>query len=115
MMKTKTLKECLEAIFPSGLQYLDAAELCLGFYCFDSKAFNIETEEILDKDHIADCFAQLAQEGKVLNFHPALSVRFGAQYHDSRDKGHWIEVIASIGKLGNKVLPKTIASLIQPN
>jgi len=85
----------------------------MGFYCFDSKAFNIETAEVLDKEHIAECFAQIAQEERVLNYHPALGVRFGAHYHDIRDKGHWIEVMASISKLGNRVLPKAVASLVQ--
>ncbi|MET1079033.1 MAG: hypothetical protein ABWY06_13550 [Pseudomonas sp.] len=52
------------------------------------------------KDGLADTFAQLTSEG-FLTDKPLLASLYGANCHHVNEKGHWVEVIASIFKKEN--------------
>lgn len=88
----------LEA-FPNGLSYNEAAQLCLRLYCTtDALPEYLHTE--CSKEELAKVFSRLTASG-FLTDEPLLSTLYGANHHNIDDKGHWIEVIASIFKKGN--------------
>lgn len=99
-----TLSDFLIAKFPTGLAYDDAVELCLGLYCCAGLLPNVDLAEPLSKDVIAEAFALFSKQGGIQNYHSAQAISFGANYHNVAEKGHWVEVIASIFKLGVSVM-----------
>ena len=84
---------------PEGLRYNEAAQLCLRLYCtLDGLPEELHAE--CTKDGLADVFSKLAGEG-FLNDAPLISSIYGANFHHVCEKGHWVEVIASIFKKEN--------------
>ncbi len=97
------LEAYIEESFPQGLPYNDAAQLCLRLYCsVDGLPERLRAQ--CSKDGLADVFASLARRGFVTTA-PRMAALYGANFHDVRDKGHWIEIIASIFKKGDTVDP----------
>jgi len=96
-----TLERHIERVFPEGLSYQDAAQLCLRLYSsVDGVPARLHSE--CSKDGLAETFARLAQRGLVNT--PALEAAlYGANFHAVQEKGHWVEVIASIFKKGGTV------------
>ena len=85
--------------FPEGLRYNEAAQLCLRLYCsLDGLPEELHTK--CTKDGLADAFSKLADEG-FLSDEPLASAIYGANFHHTNEKGHWVEVIASIFKKEN--------------
>jgi hypothetical protein len=85
--------------FPEGLRYNEAAQLCLRLYC----ALDGVPEELhsqCSKDGLAEAFARLAASG-FLTDEPIFAALYGANFHRVEEKGHWIEIIASLFKKGN--------------
>jgi hypothetical protein len=85
--------------FPDGLSYNETAQLCLHLYCTAEnlpKALHSQC----NKDDLAEVFAKLANND-FINGDDLFSTLYGANYHAISDKGHWIEVIASIFKIGD--------------
>jgi len=96
-MKPSKLAIYLDDLLPHEVPYDDLAAVCLRIYCnLDGLPPEIVVEP-LDKERIADAFAWLAKKRNVENY-PLLSSRYGASFHKTTDKGHWLEVIASIFK-----------------
>lgn len=90
------LETYIAETFPEGLSYNDAAQLCLRLYCTVDD-LPAALHEQCSKDGLAEAFAHLARRG-FLSDQPLAAVLYGANFHDVRDKGHWIEVIASLFK-----------------
>ena len=95
------LESLIEKTFPSGLTYNSAAQLCLRLYC-STEDLPCEYHEECSKDGLAEVFAKLAAKEfiKTTEYEAAL---YGANYHSIKDKGHWVEVIASIFKSGGVI------------
>src|SRR3954454_9289974 len=84
--------------FTGGLSYYEAVQLCLRLYCtVDDIPSEVHAQ--CTKDGLAEVFAKLAQRG-FLTTPPLLAALYGANFHDVTEKGHWVEVIASIFKKG---------------
>lgn len=91
------LKLTISSAFPLGISYEDAAILCLRLFCtVDGDPEELHRE--CNKDDLAIVFSELYREGVIVG--PTYgSVLYGANYHSCNDKGHWIEILASIFKL----------------
>ena len=95
------LQEYISGAFPEGLSYNDAAQLCLRLYCtLDGVPAELHTQ--CNKDNLSEVFARLAGVGFIKGS-TTLSSLYGARFHSVSDKGHWVEVIASIFKKGDSV------------
>jgi hypothetical protein len=85
--------------FKDGLQYEDAVELCLAIYsCNNILPVQVE-QNGLCMNSIAETFANIAKLGLIKNYFSYKATLYGANYHAIEDKGHWIEIQASIFKL----------------
>lgn len=93
------LEAYIEGAFPQGLPYNDAAQLCLRLYC-SVDGLPSQLHAHCSKDGLAEVFASLARRG-FLSTDSSNAILYGANFHDVRDKGHWIEIIASIFKKGD--------------
>lgn len=92
----------LEGRIPDGMSYPDAVQLCLRLYCtVDGVPKDLLP---LNKEIIADAFAKLAGNGWVRPDKLWQSSIYGASLHQITDRGHWVEVIASIFKKGPELL-----------
>src|SRR6266852_1582838 len=92
----------LEQRFPKGLSYDDAAQLCLHLYCTVGDLPE-PLRENANKHTLADTFAALAKWGWVKDQSSPFQAAYGANHHAVSDRGHWVEIIASIFKKGNTV------------
>jgi len=95
------LQQLLVESFPDGLPYNEMAQLCLWLYSADC-GFPEELAKQCNKRNLPVVFAQLASSGFLLG-EADTAVLYGANFHDVIDKGHWVEVIASIFKIGKTV------------
>jgi hypothetical protein len=107
------LQDYISSAFPQGLSYNDAAQLCLRLYCtLDGVPAELHTQ--CNKDNLSEVFARLSSGGFV-NGSTTLATLYGASFHSVTDKGHWVEVIASIFKKGDTVdasVAKTLAQTL---
>jgi hypothetical protein len=95
------LETHLKQAFPDGLPYNDAAQLCLRLYCtVDVLPAALQAQ--CSKEGLAEVFAGLSRQEFMID-RPLTAARYGATFHDVWDKGHWIEVIASVFKKGDTV------------
>jgi hypothetical protein len=94
-----TLTNFLIERIPGGIRYDDAVQLCLALYTTADllKGVRIDTE--LSMDGIADTFADIARLGLIKDYASHKAVPHGAAFHSVNDKGHWVEIMASIFKL----------------
>jgi hypothetical protein len=81
---------------PDGMDYDQTAQLCLRLYC----TVDGVPEQLLPltKEKLGDAFAELAKAGWVREENSHWSSIYGATFHQMTDRGHWIEVIASLFK-----------------
>jgi len=95
------LETYISGAFPQGLSYNEAAQLCLRLY---RRVDGIpeELQKECSKDGLADVFSRLEARG-FLNTEPLTAGYYGANFHNVKEKGHWIEVIASIFKKSDTV------------
>jgi hypothetical protein len=87
--------------FPDGLTYDETAQLCLRLYC-TVEGLPDPLKEQCNKNNLGEVFAALSAAG-FINGATYYSVTYGANFHEVSEKGHWVEVIASIFKKGNTV------------
>ena len=105
------LQEYISRVFPQGLSYNNAAQLCLRLYCtLDGVPTELHTQ--CNKDNLPEVFARLATGGFIKGS-TTLASLYGASFHSVTDKGHWVEVIASIFKKGDTVDASVANSLAQ--
>lgn len=95
------LQEYISQAFPQGLPYNDAAQLCLQLYRTVDDIPR-QFHEQCTKDNLAEVFARLVDTGTITG-QPLTAAIYGANFHSPKDKGHWIEVIASIFSKGDTV------------
>ncbi len=95
------LEDYLKESFPQGLTYNEAAQLCLHLYC-STEDIPEMLHEKCNKDYLPEAFSKLTKSGFIKGDH-LLAARYGANFHNISDKDHWIEVIASIFKVGDVV------------
>src|SRR5262252_675507 len=94
----QTLASYLIHRMPTGMLYRDAAQLCIRLY--------ITVEGVpktllpLTKPKLGDAFAELAAAGWVREEGVPYAFLYGAQHHEMTDRGHWVEVVASVLKKG---------------
>jgi hypothetical protein len=87
------------------MSYRDAAQLCMHlFITVDGVPKSLLP---LTKIKLADAFAELTSAGWVkrdeLDIYAGL---FGASFHEVTDRGHWVEIIASMFKIGPRVVDR---------
>ena len=87
--------------FPDGLTYDETAQLCLRLYC-SVDGLPEQLKEQCNKSNLCVVFAELSAAGFIKGITVG-SVIYGANFHEVFEKGHWVEVIASIFKNGNTV------------
>ncbi|MEZ0231501.1 MAG: hypothetical protein ACAH12_01570 [Methylophilaceae bacterium] len=96
--------------FRNGLSYDEAAQLCLRLYCsLDGLPESLHYQ--CTKENLADAFSSLASSGFIKGGYSG-AVIYGANFHSATEKGHWVEVIASIFKKQNTVNMAVGESLI---
>lgn len=107
------LVDCLNRNFSNGINYEDAVQLSMAIYSSADILPKDVAPEDLSMESIANSFAVFASSGKILNYCVDKSILFGANYHNFFDKGHWIEIIASIFKMGTKVDSNKVNMLLK--
>jgi hypothetical protein len=95
------LLDYIEEAFVDGLTYDEAAQLCLRLYC-SVDGLPETLKEQCSKDNLAETFAALSASGFIKGS-TSSSALYGANFHEVVEKGHWVEVIASIFKNGKSV------------
>jgi hypothetical protein len=96
------LQQYISNAFPGGLRYNEAAQLCLRLYCsVDGVPAQLHTQ--CNKDNLAEVFAHLAGSGFITDDAKLFASKYGANLHAVEEKGHWVEIIASIFKMGGTV------------
>lgn len=87
--------------FPEGLSYEDAVQVCLWLHVTLEFCPSDLREEVVQKEDLASVFAELARRGGIRNYRKFESFKYGANFHQITDKGHWLEAIASVYKKGD--------------
>lgn len=82
----------------SGIQYEDAVELCLAIYSSSDILPDVVQKDDLSMDTIAEAFAASARLGLIKDYASYKAIPYGANYHLLAEKGHWIEIQASLLK-----------------
>jgi hypothetical protein len=96
------LASYLKTQVPDGMSYPDAAQLCLRLFCIIE---GVPKQFLpLSKEVLGDTFAELAKVGWIREEERGFSALYGANHHQVTDRGHWVEVIASIFKKGPDVV-----------
>ena len=85
---------------PQDIAYLDTANLCAALYCSLSCLPEHLQKEALDKQALAETFAEFVRSRNLpATYGELLWAYYGAGFHDPRDRGHWLEVMASVVKM----------------
>ncbi|WP_103070040.1 hypothetical protein [Aquimarina sediminis] len=95
----------------SDVSYNDLANLCLTLFCTISILPEKFHNVILNKENLAIIFSKIAKEKNIPSYSPTSSF-YGASFHNSHDKGHWLEVMASVLKLSNEPNTKEAKKLL---
>ena len=106
------LRDFLLENFRDGIPYEDAVQLCMSIYSFaDVLPVRVPKEE-LSIDGVAEVFSDVSRHGLIKHYLPYKAVLYGANYHSVCDKGHWIEVMASIFKLQTTINMDRVKALL---
>lgn len=106
------LQQYIANAFPGGLRYNEAAQLCLRLYCsLDGVPQQFHSQ--CNRKNLAEVFARLSDSGFITDDAKLFASAYGASFHTVAEKGHWVEVIASIFKKGNTVDASVANSLAQ--
>ena len=93
----KDLYQYLEANVPKDVKYFDLAQLCIGLHIYtDGLPSTLAVG--FDKETEAEAFACFVKNNFPKDFGKEFWTHFGAGFHSVYDKGHWLEVIASMYK-----------------
>ena len=95
----RRLSQYLLDRLPAGIAYDDLAQLCLGLHCYVD-GIPSDLQPLLNKEDQAEAFADFVGSWFDETYGGGESARYGANHHRPTDKGHWIEVIASMYKTG---------------
>ena len=96
-----SLESYISESFESGLQYNDAAQLCLRLFCsVDDVPAKYHVE--CNKDNLSTVFANLSANGLIIKDDDASQV-YKAESYSIKDNYHWLTVIDSIFNVGGTV------------
>jgi hypothetical protein len=93
------LWEFLEAKLPDDIEYFDLVQICLGLHCYVN-GIPEHIQPCLNKNDQAEAFARFVASHFDDKYGDVYWSCYGARFHRVTEKGHWIEVIASIYKKG---------------
>lgn len=93
------LLDYLQEWLKQGIPYEDATDLCKAIYCRSDILPAVVEQSDLSMEPIASAFSALCKRGLISGYSPQKAIVSGANYHEITEKGHWIEVQASILKL----------------
>ncbi|AXT52256.1 hypothetical protein D1818_15935 [Aquimarina sp. BL5] len=111
MNNLKDFYDYLNQSLSSNIQYRDLSNLCLTLFCNVSVLPETFQSLKLDKESLANIFSKIAKE-KMIPSYPSTASLYGASFHNTYDKGHWLEVMASILKMGNEPDTKEAEKLL---
>jgi hypothetical protein len=90
---------------PDDIPYDDLAQLCVGLH-MHADGVPARRHPLLNGDEQASAFAELVQQRFNDDYGRFDWARYGARMHRPTEKGHWVEVIASIYKDGDTFEPE---------
>ncbi len=101
MYSLKDFFSYLNESLPSDIDYRELSNLCITLFCTVEILPEKFQSLALNKENLATVFSKIAKEKGITTYPPIASL-YGASFRNSYDKGHWLEVQASVLKLGNK-------------
>ncbi|CAM1362462.1 conserved hypothetical protein [Tenacibaculum litopenaei] len=103
----------LNESLPDNIDYKDVSNLCLSiFFTVDFLPKKYQSLE-LNKEVLSIVFSEICKEKGIIAY-PNSAVIYGASFHNSHDKGHWLEVLASVFKLNIEPNIKEAKKLLFP-
>lgn len=91
----------LNESLPENIGYIKLSNLCLTlFFTLDILPQKFQSLE-LNKETLSIVFSKVCEKRNIANY-PYDACLYGASFHNTHDKGHWLEVLASTLKLNAK-------------
>ncbi|CAL2087069.1 hypothetical protein [Tenacibaculum sp. 190524A02b] len=91
----------LDESLPDSANYMNLSNLCLAlFFTVDFLPVEFKLLE-LNKETLSIVFSKICKKRNIATY-PYEAYLYGASFHNSHDKGHWLEILASTLKLNTK-------------
>ncbi len=91
----------LNESLPDSTNYMNLSNLCLTmFFTLDFLPVEFKSLEF-NKEVLAIVFSKVCKKRNIATY-PYDAYLYGASFHSTHDKGHWLEVLASTLKLNVK-------------
>lgn len=91
----------LNKSLPDSVNYMNLSNLCIAmFFTVDIVPRDFKSLEF-SKENISIIFSEICKKRSIPTY-PNNASFYGASFHSSHDKGHWLEVLASVLKLNTK-------------
>ncbi|WP_299125909.1 hypothetical protein [uncultured Tenacibaculum sp.] len=91
----------LNESLPDSTNYMDLSNLCITmFFTVDFLPEEFKSLE-LKKEALSIVFSKICEKRNIATY-PYDAYIYGASFHNTHDKGHWLEVLASTLKLNTK-------------
>lgn len=95
-MISKIFFSYLNKSLPKNINYMDLSNLCLTlFFTLDVLPKKYQSLE-LNREILSIVFSELCLKRKIIEY-PSK-----ASFHSTHDRGHWLEILASVLKLNTK-------------
>jgi len=107
---SELLYDFLEKKVPWDIGYMELAQFCLSLHC-TAEGLPLELSDGFDKDIQASAFARFVSNHFDDKYGIPMAAYYGANFHRATEKGHWIEVIASIYKKGDTMDEDLVAEV----
>lgn len=98
---TKEIFHYLIQATSNNVTYKELSNLCLTLFCTSNVLPERFEETIIYKEKLAIIFSKIAEEKNIISYPPIASF-YGASFHDTHSIGHWLEIMASVLKLGRE-------------
>ncbi|WP_291285153.1 hypothetical protein [Flavobacterium sp.] len=108
---TKELFNYLNQSIANNATYRELSNLCLTLFCTCSILPERFETTIINKEKLAKIFSKIAKEKNIVSYPPTASF-YGASFHNTHNKGHWLEVMASVLKLAREPNIKEAKNLL---
>jgi len=103
----------LNKSLPDNINYMNLSNLCLAiFFTVDVLPKEFQSLEF-NKEALSIVFSEICKKRNIVTY-PNNASFYGASFHSSHDKGHWLEVMASVLKLANSPDTKEAKKLLEP-
>jgi hypothetical protein len=100
-IKNMSLESYISESFENGLQYNEAAQLCLRLFCSLDKV-PVKYHTACDKSNLSTIFASLSMKGLIIK-DDSSAVLYNAHSYSVKDINHWLSVIDSMFTIGDTV------------